>query len=103
MDGTADSCTMESNITWAEFTSWVADKMNVWRKELNLAYKFSSQPQKALPCILNNTEHLKTLFSQAAKDMATHQKSKAKSKKLFQVLLIDHNPKKKSAGAKRVI
>jgi hypothetical protein len=43
---------------------------------------------------LNNAEYLKTLFSQAVKELATHQKSKAKLKKPFQVLLVDHNGKK---------
>jgi len=70
--------------------------MNVRRKALNLAYKFSTQPQKELPRVLKNAEHLKTLFSQAVKELATRQnlKSKAKSKKPFQVLLIDRNLKK---------
>ena len=90
INGAMDSAKFDSDIGWTEFSSHVADEINVKHKNLRLAYKFSTKPVKEPLKHLSKEEHLYTLFDEAAVTLHEIQKSRSKAKsKLFQVILID--------------
>jgi len=91
IDGAADSHQIDSNTSYHDFTVKVSDEMGVRRKDLNLAYKFTTSTQKEFPQVLNNKEHLDRLFERAQDELERHRKSKAKNKKPFKVTLIDQD------------
>jgi len=91
IDGAADSHQIDSSTSYHDFTVKVSDEMGVRRKDLNLAYKFTTSTQKELPQILNNEEHLDRLFERARDELERHRKSKAKNKKPFKVTLVDQD------------
>jgi len=100
VDGAADSHTIDSNTSYYDFTVKVSDEMGVRRKDLNLAYKFTTSTQKELPQVLSSEEHLDRLFERAREELERHLKSKAKNKKPFKVILVDRDGgvKKKGKG-----
>jgi hypothetical protein len=99
INGVMDSTEFDSNTTWAKFISYVAGEIGIKRKELKLAYKFSTMPVKEPPKHLSRPEHLHALFSEAVIILRERQKSKLKAKsKKFQVLLVDLDAKARSRG-----
>lgn len=100
IDGATDSCTLASDITWSEFTSQVSDEIGVRRKDLKLAYKFSTDTQRALPRLLKTAAHLEALFGGAKMEMAALEKSNSKTKKPFKVILVDRDAGKKGGNTK---
>ena len=97
IDGAADSHQIDSSTSYHDFTVKVSDEMGVRRKDLNLAYKFTTSTQKELPQILNNEEHLDRLFERGRDELERHRKSKAKNKNPFKVTLIDRDSGTKKA------
>jgi hypothetical protein len=69
IDGAGHSTTYSSNVTWTDFSYQVADEMGIRTKDLSLAYKFSTAPQKELPCMLSTATHLARLFTEARKEL----------------------------------
>jgi hypothetical protein len=69
--------------------------MGIRAKSLNLAYRFSTSPQKELPQMLGTPLHLARLFNNARKILDERATGKSKSKKEFRVILVDRNTGKK--------
>jgi hypothetical protein len=65
--------------------------MGIRAKSLNLAYRFSTSPQKELPQMLSTPLHLARLFNNACKILDERAMGKSKSKKEFTVILVDRN------------
>ena len=64
-------------------------------KNLNLAYCFSTTPQKELPQMLWMPLHLAHLFNNACQILDERATGKSKSKREFRVILVDRNVGKK--------
>jgi hypothetical protein len=69
--------------------------MGIRAKSLNLAYRFSTSPQKELPQMLSTPLHLACLFNNARAILDERATGKSKSKKEFRVILVDRNTGKK--------
>ena len=75
--------------------------MGIHVKSLNLAYRFSTSPQKELPQMLSSPLHLAHLFNNACKILDEIATGKSKSKKEFTVILVDRNTGKNSTKLRR--
>ena len=73
--------------------------MGICAKSLNLAYRFSTSPQRELPQMLNTLLHLAHLFNNAHKIVNERAMRKSKSTKEFRVILVDQNTGKKGGKA----
>lgn len=73
--------------------------MGIRVKSLNLAYRFSTSPQKELPQMLGTPLHLARLFSNARKILDERATGKSKSIKELRVILVDRNAGKKGGKA----
>ena len=69
--------------------------MGIRAKNLNLAYRFSTSPQKELPQMLQTPLHLARLFNNARKILDERATGKSKSKKEFRVILVNQNAGKR--------
>lgn len=73
--------------------------MGIRAKSLNLAYRFSTSPQRELPQMLGTPLHLARLFNHARKILDERAMGKSKSTKEFRVILVDRNAGKKGGKA----
>jgi hypothetical protein len=106
LSGASDSHTVSSDIDWTTFSYQISDTMSIPKKSLNLAYRFSTAPQKDRPRLLNSASHLKVLWEGARQELDARKKSKSRGKeKEFNVILVDLDEKtrgKKPTETKKV-
>jgi hypothetical protein len=106
LSGASDSHIISSDTDWTTFGYQISDAMSIPKKTLNLAYQFSTAPQKEWPCLLNSASHLKVLWECAKQELEAREKSKSRGKKKeFNVILVDLDEKtrgKKPAETKKV-
>jgi hypothetical protein len=106
LSGASDSHIISSDTDWTTFGYQISDAMSIPQKTLNLAYRFSTAPQKERPRLLNSASHLKVLWECAKQELEAQEKSKSRGKKKeFNVILVDLDEKtqgKKPAETKKV-
>ncbi|KAJ6606873.1 hypothetical protein B0H10DRAFT_2308911 [Mycena sp. CBHHK59/15] len=99
VDSAADELIMSSTIAPSKFFQKIADEMDVRCRDLKITYKFSTWTVKTLPRKLETPVHMVQLFSNARKELVDWAKSK--SKKMFQVEIVNLEEKSSSKNEKK--
>ncbi|KAJ7431988.1 hypothetical protein B0H11DRAFT_2297918 [Mycena galericulata] len=77
-----DTISISSSIEHSTFFQQIAEEMGVRRRDMNIAYKFSTWTAKTPPRLLKTPEHLDKLFDNAKKEIgARNQKPEKKAEK----------------------
>ena len=67
-----------SDVTWRDFRYGVAEAMNIPVKELKLAYRFTTTPQREAPQVLSCKDQIRQMFTEASSAKLQFDNSKKK-------------------------
>lgn len=99
-DGALDEFSFLSDGPPSRFFRKVAEEMDIERKYLHIGYKFSTSKASDMPRKLDTAKHLEQLFAKAKKEIIKLNKSRSRTKKEFQVTIVDLTPKEKGKKGK---
>ena len=93
-----DECTVKrkfrSDISWKDFRYEVAEAMGISVKDLKLAYRFSTTPQRERPEMLSSEDQIRDMFAAAVQATNIMQQKKKKTKTAeFKIILVDRRSK----------